>query len=136
MKKNSKNNCKHIIVLASILLIIISIAYINQKIKTDSIKSGYGICKGTVTGGKYVYRPAAYNLLYSYSVDNMVFNDNSHISIHKNYFKYFVGRDFPVIYSKGNPRKSQLLIFPRHFDAWNLDFPDTLEWVKQYQDVY
>lgn len=125
------------IIITSIFIIIIFIAYVNQKMRTDSIKSGYDLCKGKVTGGNYIYRPAAYDLLFSYSVDNMVYYDvNSNISIHKNYIKYFVGKDFPVIYSKKHPNISQLLIFPRHFKAWNLEFPDTLEWVIQYQDVY
>lgn len=137
MKKYSKKNAKHMIVIASIYIIIILIAYVRQKIKSDSITYGYQLCTGKVTGGRYISIPAAYNLIYQYEVDNIpYYNVNSHISIHRNYYKYFMGKEFPVIYSTKHPRRSQLLIFPRHFKTYNLDFPDSLDWVKQYEDVY
>ncbi len=42
-----------------------------------------------------------------------------------NIFQYF-----PVVYSTKNPENSDLLVIPADFAAWQMQFPDSLHWVK------
>ncbi|MCW3075354.1 MAG: hypothetical protein JWP69_2423 [Flaviaesturariibacter sp.] len=43
----------------------------------------------------------------------------------------FIGKTFPVRFSPESG-KSEILITLRHFEKYNLTYPDSLEWVKNY----
>lgn len=43
-------------------------------------------------------------------------------------------RSFPVIYNSGDPKQSQILIFPDQFEYYNLPFPDSLQWVQDIEN--
>ena len=38
---------------------------------------------------------------------------------------------FPVVYSTISPKKGILLVSPADFERWDLEFPDSLNWVKE-----
>lgn len=40
---------------------------------------------------------------------------------------------FPVIYLEDDIEVSRMLIFPKDFKQYNISFPDSLNWVKQYE---
>ena len=40
------------------------------------------------------------------------------------------GRSFPVIYERGNPENSRLLITEKSFRRFDIGMPDSLNWVK------
>lgn len=137
MKKRNKRKLIPVLILLIFCGVILLVSYINWNTKITSIKSSYTICSGEITGGSYIGRPAAYALKYSYTVENVYFRDiNSQIRIHRDYFNYFAGKEFPVIYSNKHPKRSMLLIFPEDFQFWDLPFPDSLQWVNQYHSVY
>lgn len=109
----------------------------DHNLKIKSIKSSFKISSAKVSEGNYLGRPAAYNLFYTYTIDSISYkNLNSEISIHRDYIAYFLGKEFPVIYSTKHPKRSMLLVFPENFEYWGLPFPDSLQWVIKYHDVY
>jgi len=45
----------------------------------------------------------------------------------------FIYKSFPVVCDSTNPKNSRLLIFPDEFRDFNIPFPDSLQWVLDYQ---
>ena len=73
------------------------------------------------------------NWNYKYYVNGKEYND-IHLSPQNakpNYYTDLLnGKSFPVIYDSTHPSNSIMLIFPSDFQALNIPFPDSLEWVK------
>jgi hypothetical protein len=46
--------------------------------------------------------------------------------------KNFIGKWFPIAYSKNKPDVFRLLVTPTDFMAFNLEYPDSLNWTKNY----
>lgn len=44
----------------------------------------------------------------------------------------FQGKSFPIIYYPQNPEYNHVLISPVDFKKYNMKFPDSLNWVKDY----
>ena len=45
----------------------------------------------------------------------------------------FMNSCFPIAINKENPEENAVLIFPSDFERYNLNFPDSLNWVLKYQ---
>jgi hypothetical protein len=45
----------------------------------------------------------------------------------------FINRYFPVIFSTSEPEINRMLIVPSNFEFFNMAFPDSLAWVKEYE---
>ena len=100
--------------------------------KANEIKQHKGLTTGQITakGGNY-YRGCAYYLGYSYKVSDTLYLGYYPIPIGCNYFDKYMNKFFPVVYSTINPKKGILLVFPDDFERWGIEFPDSLNWVKE-----
>lgn len=44
----------------------------------------------------------------------------------------FLNKSFPVVFSQKNPEVNEVLIFPKDFEKYGLQYPDSLTWVKKF----
>ena len=52
-------------------------------------------------------------------------------------FSQIKGKVFPVFFSRDNPaRYNKILISPKDFEEFNINYPDSLKWVKTILDGY
>jgi len=80
--------------------------------------------------------------LNNYYVDYYFFVNqdryNGVYSIEKNiisksfFIENFAGHRFPIIYCCNEINNNRLLILPEDFNEFNIPFPDSLNWVKQF----
>ncbi len=74
------------------------------------------------------------SLCYRYTVSGVDYEDcNGYRLLNsRDGREAFDGRTFPVIYERGDPGSSKLLINKNDFDVFSISFPDSLLWVKKY----
>jgi len=127
---------KHILPICVFLFFIVLVLslYIVEQIKAKEIIENKVFTIGQITGYKNPHRPIATAiLLYTYTADGVTYKDlNSGQEISYKNYKYFEGKYFFVIYSKINPHKNRILITPNAYKAFGYQYPDSLEWVKDY----
>lgn len=140
MKKSSKKKLtnykkyKLTIFVASFFILLVAALLIYRYYRVNEIKDHQGITIGRITGAQNLYKPPAYDLKYSYQVDNKDFqNVSSGTSVKSYNVKYFLWKDFPVIYSIRKPEIASILILPTDFEMWDIPFPDSLSWVIPYE---
>jgi hypothetical protein len=123
---------KNKIIFISFFVLLIVVLLIFRTIRKQEINSNRGITTGRITSVQYV-KLGDYTLNYSYDVGDKFFeNKSSGTQVNKYNVKHFLWKEFPVIYSKRKPKVSAILILPEDFKMWDIAFPDSLEWVKQY----
>ena len=118
---------QHWVILLVFSLFVFCIWYWGKKDYNDVVAN-----KGITTGYilKYSSGKGTGGFTYSYTVIGEEYSRYS-----SSYLKdpeYFIGKEFPVAYSRANPEKSWILIFPKDFERYNEVFPDSLQWVMKY----
>jgi len=79
----------------------------------------------------------AYLFSYSFYVGNNLITNKHSIGLEfksnsvYNATNYLMERSLPVVYEKGNPKNSRLLITPNDFSFFQIQFPDSLQWIKE-----
>ncbi len=106
--------------------------YMYGKIRTNQIEENKQFTYGIITDFDYV-KSGAVVLKYKFLVRNKKYISKDGNLIKESNYKYFEGKHFPVVYSKKDPNKNYILIFPYAFKASGIPFPDSLAWVKQYE---
>lgn len=92
-----------------------------------------------VNGGKInscskrVKKYNEYVMNYEYLVNNNRYlgKQYSYFDFKKGYDSLLFSKKFPIAYEADNESNSHLLIIPTDFSNFNLDFPDSLKFVKQ-----
>lgn len=111
--------------------ILIVAVYLNGRVKDNQIEKFRKISTGTITD--YGFGGSGTVILhYTFEVNDTLFYGNDGIRIQNIYYHFFQGKEFPVILSGENPKNHRILMLPQDFEMWNIPFPDSLEWVKQY----
>lgn len=78
----------------------------------------------------------AYSFTFSYYIDKKMFINKHTIGLELksnsvyNVTNYLMEKRLPVIYENGNPKNSRLLIAPKDFEYFEIQFPDSLKWIK------
>jgi hypothetical protein len=95
------------------------------------IRDFKGVTTGKIIGqGSKYYRGDAYNLRYTYTIDKKKYLSEHPSYIRSNNLNTFLNKYFIVLYSTKDPSKSQLLLTPSDYSSWGMQFPDSLNWVK------
>ena len=70
---------------------------------------------------------------YSYTINGKKYSNKIYLNykFRTHGSSYLMNRTLPVIYEKDNPKNSWLLIRPTDFEYFNLQFPDSLNWIKE-----
>lgn len=95
----------------------------------------YKIAIGKVYDYKeYGIRSSGGILYYTFNAkDSTVKGSNSDCNIATRNLKYFVGRQFYVIYDSTDISNNKMLITPENFRMYDMQFPDSLNWVTEYE---
>jgi len=96
----------------------------------DEIKRHKAIGSAKITGSRKDYRNWAFSLNYTYKIDSILYVRESSNTVSGKYLEDYMYKDFPIVYSTKKPGKSILLVTPDDFKRWNMQFPDSLNWVK------
>ncbi len=85
----------------------------------------YRITNGRVIG----YRPSSRTLqglkvqFFKENVEHIIYSDKYHVKLSK-------GTIVPVLYSCSNAEFSVLLLMPKDFEEYGLQYPDSLKWLN------
>lgn len=120
--------------LAMTILILFGVAYVMFYLlyNADKLHDNFSIVTGRVTGFSGDYKGSGGVVHYEYitsSRKNSV--GRKYPNIHSKSGMVLVGDSFPVAYEVGNPSNSRMLITPRDFESFSIQFPDSLTWVKE-----
>lgn len=126
-----KNTLKYVLFF-SFWSILIGGMYYYGKIKRNELEKYREIAIGTITD--YGFGGSGTIVLhYSFNVEGKTYFGTDGMRIRSSYYQHFVGKQFPVIFSRKNPNNHGILMTPYAFKAWNIQFPDSLAWVTQYE---
>jgi hypothetical protein len=112
--------------------------------ESDNLKNRKKISTAIITGTSY----SKGNLIkYTYSVDSIDYRRKfkmGHITTFEGMSrtnfsdskveKYLLHKKFPVVYDSIEIFKSELLIFKKDFESYNLAFPDSLKWTNELRN--
>lgn len=83
------------------------------------------------------YRGAGGTIHFKYHVKGENYEEaNAFVNLYKYEGYRFEGKTFPVAYDSTDYSNSRILITTADFKDFLLPFPDSLQWVKQYQRNY
>lgn len=134
-KKAIKNRRSFIAFLFFATLFIIALIYSSQKQK--ALKENHRFTVGLITSYTDAAKAFGGFLNYEFYVGQVkVTSSNRYNSINQRRSQVFVGKHFFVLYNPANPTNNHMLIFPEDFKRFGLTFPDSLQWVIQYQDGF
>jgi hypothetical protein len=87
---------------------------------------------GMVIGEARTYR-GGLELEYKFRVGKETYTKvGSAIDLYVIAGRDFQGKTFPVLYDPEHPNNNHILVSPKDFDSFNMKFPDSLNWVKNY----
>ena len=98
-------------------------------VRNSELKRNGIMLSGVITSYGYPAKSSIANFTYKF-----YHNGKEHIasnSVNVRNPRQFVGKRFPLKFSKST-KKSQILIRPRDFEAYGLNYPDSLAWVREY----
>ncbi len=96
-------------------------------------KKQIGTC--TIYNTNYMYiKTSGLWVSYWFNVNGQIFKDRSNLGlIYKDTLKdILIGKQFPVVYCRQDPSKSEVLISPEFFQKFGYPFPDSLLWLHNY----
>lgn len=123
------------IIVALLIGIVLLYSSRNRNTKAEKILSAKKIGSAYITSLNSCTKCA---LTYNYVFRNngIDYNGTSASSHHTDEYHYLgntcLHRSFPVVYDSLHPEISKILITPTDFKKYNIPFPDSLNWVKQY----
>ena len=116
------------------LIVIISISITNDNLKEKNLKS-----VGKITSAKIIkvssgYKGGGANFTYEFKDENNnLIRNNFASNVLPNDVK-FLNKKFPVIYNPKKSDENEILMRKVHFEKYNMLFPDSLQWVQQYEN--
>jgi len=117
-KLNNMNKNKLLLI---VVVFFISCDYTHQ-IKKDPMFTIGRVINTESDGRGYFY------LVFEYKVDKK--NYTKEQGQYSRCESEFIGKYFPVIYYKNNPKHSQMLVALSDFEKWRVRYPDSLSWTE------
>ncbi len=130
LKRNGK-------VVAVVIFLAITCSYIlykkqeRRKYKNEILANPY-LTKGVINNVQYVYK-RGYKVEYSFDYRGQILHNKYYSPLSSKMQGLIIGKYFPVLVNDKNPYSNDILIFPDDFKAFNIPFPDSLSWVKEYE---
>lgn len=126
-----KKHIRYLLFFGFWTVLIVSI-YIYGKIRKNEMEDYKQITIGKINdfgnGGS-----GTVTLHFTFTYNNKIYFSKRGSRIARVKYNYFDGKYFPVIFSSIDPDNNKLLVFPDDFKSWEMPFPDSLNWVIQYQ---
>lgn len=130
-RRNKRRKIFAIILIIGTLLILIAYGIVDQSF----LRKNYMITTGLITDCRYPMNRGALSFYFDYEVDGKKYQYSTIISnLNTSYARDFIGKQFPVAYSKNDPEKCRILITRYDFNEFSIPFPDSLNWVRRYEN--
>lgn len=118
----------------TIFILLLTIGLILYNKERSQLKENYTITYGVITECKDVGRRSSGGIFYfNFKVGDTLISDQIREGISSQYSSIFIGKTFPVVYLPNDLRNNDMLITPKSFELLDIPFPDSLNWVRQYQ---
>jgi hypothetical protein len=98
-------------------------------LKSRDLKKNGIILTGIITDVTTSAKSPVVNFKYEFVYNGKLYKDDSEAGVYKPIS--FIGLSFPVRFSPKTSR-SKILITPRDFKTYDLKYPDSLTWVKEF----
>lgn len=109
--------------------------FVQYKIKGYNLKMNYVLVTGEVTDFRSGPRGSGGNVKYTFEVDgNVNKKERGYNNVKESRGESLIGKHFPVAYEKGNVKNNRMLITTSDFESFSIPFPDSLKWVKQFEE--
>jgi hypothetical protein len=110
-----------------ILFIIFNI--IKNRFDDNEIRENMKLTTAVITG----VRPGRSGELleFNYSVNGIKYEGLYQLYIGYKNASLLINSYLPVVYSGKNPKKRELLVHPNRFKKYNINYPDSIWWVKE-----
>jgi len=125
----SKKTSNIIVILFIVVLLLIS--YLRGCHNTKTIKEDTKIENGLIFNYHLEYGGFK-RIKYEFNYNNKHFENDELLNGDWVNASSLVNKWFPVVFSVKSPENNEMLITPDDFAKYNIPFPDSLEWVKQY----
>jgi len=113
----------------SILLFLV-VALIYQAYKYINIVNNRAYTVGKIISIER-QRRAGYTCRYRYSVTSKTYEARQDCSIRKECHDRIMSRRYKIIYSSSDPENSALLLTPEDFARYQLQYPQSLKWLRE-----
>lgn len=111
------------------LITIVIVAYLRGQRQKETIQKNIQQVSGTITETSMAHRGAGLDVTYQFSFENKIIENQHVLSVNSGIQNFFLGKTFPVVFSKDHPEANEMLILPKDFARFNLPYPDSLKWV-------
>lgn len=111
-------------------VIFIVFGYLNNTKHEDSIKKNKCYTFGRVTKYEYNYKSTK-GYVYEFYINGKT---NTDIYLFGSNGLPIINKIFPVVYDCNDPDNNALLVLPKNFADNDENFPDSLTWLKQYDN--
>jgi hypothetical protein len=129
-----KRKSKVAVVVIVLAITCFYILYKKQERRTyvNAILTNPYLTNGVVSNVQYVYK-RGYKIEYSFDYKGQILYNKYYSPLSSKMQSLIIGKYFPVLVNDKNPFENDILIFPDDFKAFNISFPDSLSWVKEYE---
>ena len=113
--------------------LIVTVGEIHSTRNENDIKANMVLTSAVITKAHYEYK-AGTHLDYEIVVNGVKYSN--HTLCHCLFCPYgnFVGKRLPVVYSSKDPSHLEMLVYPKDFEEYGMQFPDSLQWVLQIKE--
>ena len=118
-----------------LFVLILGILFVRYQIRVAHLKKYKGLTTGKIVDFRKDYRGSGGTLVYEFELNGKIHRrENGYSNIYTSKGNSLVGRYFPVVYDTSNIANCLMLVTPKNFDAFSMPFPDSLNWVKEYEN--
>jgi len=128
MTKGIMKGALILVVVCSLLLIL----YIKDVRKKDKFLEKSQLGSGVIVSTNFANKTGCY-VQYTFSNEGVSYSGETRSNLPYHNSNIIIGKFFPVLYTKMNPAENTILITPESFKYYNLEFPDSLNWIIAYQ---
>lgn len=121
--------------LSNIVVLIIAVVLLcfyfwkGQK-HTEIIQKDMQFTSGKVVECKVDHRASVW-IKYTFLHNNEYYIKEQSVNINLGAGNLVINKNFPVVFSNKKPEINEMLIFPKDFERYSLQYPDSLKWVKK-----
>jgi len=113
---------------------VFGILFFREKVKENRLHTRKLIVSGEVTQFSTSYKGSGVRVNFVYVINGKEYRKNdAGVSVSKPAGNLLVNMRFPVVVDSTDFTNSRILVTPGAFDHFNLPFPDSLEWVRQFE---
>jgi hypothetical protein len=110
------------------------VLFLREKVKENRLHTRKLITSCQVIQFSTSYKRSGVRVNFVYVINGKQYGKNDMgVSVSKPAGNLLVNTRFPVVLDSTDFSNCRILVTPRDFDHFNLPFPDSLEWVRQFE---